>query len=560
MEENRYGALRRRILASMILVPALPFIIVMGLGYFYFMASIQESTLSRLVRIVEDHKHMIESFLHERQSDLRFVANSYRYEELIQRATLRSVFDDLSRKSRAFTDIGLFDQNGLHVAYHGPYQLAGKDYKDAAWFKSVMEAGVYISDVFLGYRGTPHFIIAVVKQAEGTRWVIRATIDTSLFSNVVETVRIGKTGEAYIINSEGRFQTQRRSGGVLMESDPEAEVYGRPHRMVETFMADDVAGKAYLYAFTGLNNNQWMLVVRQEKAEAFKDLWHVSILVMLVAVAGGILIVSIAFYTTNRILTRIRRADSEKKELGQQLVFAGRLAEIGEMSAGFAHEINNPLQIIRAEGSLMEAILDDLQNQGALTESEDLAQIRDSLNQVRVQVDRCGEITQSLLKFARQKESRQRAVDLSVFLPEVIGLVKRKASVEGVSLRLDIPDDVANVQADPAQLQQVIVNLLNNALYAIAEKHGPSGGELVLEASAASNGKVFLSVRDNGSGITKEHMEKIFTPFFTTKPVGKGTGLGLSICYGIISKMGGTMEVSSEEGKGTTFTIVMNAA
>jgi len=81
-----------------------------------------------------------------------------------------------------------------------------------------------------------------------------------------------------------------------------------------------------------------------------------------------------------------------------------------------------------------------------------------------------------------------------------------------------------------------------------------------LEAKSTSNGKVLLSVRDNGSGISKEHMEKIFTPFFTTKPVGKGTGLGLSICYGIVSKMGGTMEVSSEQGKGTTFTIVMNAA
>jgi len=544
----------------MILVPALPFLIVAGVGYTYFMASLQESTLSRLVRIMEDHKHMIESFLHERQSDLRFVADSYPYETLIQRGTLRSVFEDLSRKSTAFTDIGIFDQHGLHVAYHGPYKLAGKDYKDEAWFKSVMEAGVYISDVFLGYRGTPHFIIAVVKETEGTPWVIRATIDTSLFSGVVETVRIGKTGEAYIINAEGRFQTQRRSGGALMESDPEALVYGRPPRVVRTFTADDVSGKPYLYAFTGLKNNQWMLVVRQEKSEAFEDLWHSSIIVMLVAVAGGILIVSIAFYTTNRIVTRIRRTDSEKKELGQQLVFAGRLAEIGEMSAGFAHEINNPLQIIRAEESLIETILDDLQEQGALKESEDLAQIRDSLRQVHIQVDRCGEITQGLLKFARQKESCRQPVDLHVFLPEVVGLVKRKAGVEGVSLSLDVPDGLADVQADPAQLQQVLVNLLNNALYALAEKHGSSGGELALEAKSTSNGKVLLSVRDNGSGISKEHMEKIFTPFFTTKPVGKGTGLGLSICYGIISKMGGTMEVSSEQGKGTTFTIVMNAA
>jgi two-component system NtrC family sensor kinase len=142
-----------------------------------------------------------------------------------------------------------------------------------------------------------------------------------------------------------------------------------------------------------------------------------------------------------------------------------------------------------------------------------------------------------------------------MLVPEWINLVRRKAGVEGITIKEEISLDVPVIQADSSQLQQVIVNLLNNAIDAIIERHGASGGELIVILQPSTNGRVIMSVKDNGSGISPENMEKIFTPFFTTKPVGKGTGLGLPICYGIITKMGGTIDVSSEKGEGTTFII-----
>lgn len=561
MSTTYYSSMRNKLLVTMIIVPAIPFCIVVLIGYYYFTASLQSSTMAKMSRIVDDHRQMIELFLAERKSDLQFITDTYAYSEITIDEILAGVFEHLRKKSTAFFDIGIFDQNGLHVAYTGPFELVGKDYSEAEWFKWVLRKDTYISDVFLGYRNIPHFVIALTKQEpSGEKYVIRATIDSSWFSGVVEQVRIGKTGEAYILDAHGKLQTQRRSGGYLMDRDMDSDELLVKHRGVRTFVSQRRVGDRFLYATTWLNHDNWLLVARQETTEAFQHLRKVANQVIIVTALGGILIVSIAFLVTNRTVRRMRRTETEKNELGNQLIVAGRLAEIGEMSAGFAHEINNPLQIIRAEQTLIEAILGDLKKRGDWKESEDSAQVEDSLHQVRVQVDRCAEITQALLKFARQKDSQTQEVDLAPFLKDLMGLVERKVRVEGIVLNQDIPPGVPKVTADPAQLEQVMVNLINNAIDAVVERHGSQGGEITINAEPTRDNRVTIRIRDNGIGIRPENLEKIYTPFFTTKPVGKGTGLGLSICYGIVAKMGGAMEVHSEPGVGTTFTLHLKRA
>jgi len=555
MKENQYSALRTKILAGMMVVPIIPFILIVLIGYYYFTASLQSGTIAKLTRVVNDHREMIESFLDERTGDLRYVAETHHLSELARQEILSEVFVNLQLKSSAFTDLGVFDENGVHLAYHGPFDLAGKIYKETEWFQAVLREGVYLSDVFLGYRKVPHSIIAVVKQEGEKKWVLRATIDASLFSRIVEKVRIGKSGEAYILDKEGKFQTARRSGGELMQPDPDLKPPLRMHDGVSTFVGRSSGGEEYLYATTWLKSRNWLLVVRVEKDEVFEALKNVTYLVVLTALIGGLLIVIVAFQVTRRIIGRLETVDTEKKELGRQLVVAGRLAEIGEMSAGFAHEINNPLQIMKSELTLIDTLFSDLRERGELKDSADLADIIDSLKQIKSQVDRCGGITQGLLKFARKKESQAKPLNLNTFLPEVTRLIESKASVEGIEINYDLSEGVPEVQADPAHLEQVMVNLLNNAIYAIVEQHGSYGGQIELGAKPSSDNKVVISLKDNGAGISPENLQKIFTPFFSTKPVGQGTGLGLSICYGIIAEMGGFMEVESRKGVGTTFYI-----
>ncbi|MDH3344707.1 MAG: cache domain-containing protein, partial [Desulfobacteraceae bacterium] len=369
MKPNHFSTIRRILLTCMILVPLIPFILVLGTGYYYFKTSIESSTIASMKRIVEDHRHMIESFLNERENDLKFILHSYTFDTLSQSEKLDTVFDHLQKESQAFVDLGIFNKDGLHVAYRGPYSLKGKVYKDTDWFKEVMKHGYYISDIFLGYRQVPHFIIALAKEKEGEKWVIRTTIDTVKFNNIVKGIRIGKTGEAYILNVNGLLQTEPRSGGKLMEKHPDTVKYPSSDIGIETFIDQGLKGEAYLYTTTWLQNKKWLLVVRQEKSDAFRALTSAVYLVILITVIGGAIIAVVAFYLTNHIVGRMEKMDVEKEQLNQQLIGASRLAELGEMSAGFAHEINNPLQIIKNEQSLMEMILSDMRETGQIKAS-----------------------------------------------------------------------------------------------------------------------------------------------------------------------------------------------
>jgi two-component system, NtrC family, sensor kinase len=559
-KEQRHEKLQDMILVCMILVPLVPFLLTVSIGYYYFTSALEKRTVSATSRIVDDHQHMIEFFLQERKADLEFILHSYDFEYLSQQENLLKVFERLQTKSNTFMDLGVFDQEGVHVAYHGPYKLTGRIYKEEDWFSAVMEKGYYTSDIFLGFRRVPHFVIAMAKQEGEKTWVIRATIDTYMFSDMVKKVRIGKTGEAYLLNQEGIFQTERRSGGNILDHDPDFGKYIKDDTKINTFISKDFQNFEYFFATTWLKDKEWLLVVRQESGDAFSDLRHASYLILLISVVGGGGIIALAFFLTNRIIERMIKTDMEKDRLKEQLIRAGRLAELGEMAAGFAHEINNPLQIIKSEQALIKMILSELVEKGLINAPEEMAEVEDSVDQIELQVNRCSAITHQILKFGRKSEITPQDIDLTEFIPDITHMVSNKASVNGVDIRLDISEQTPLVHGDAGQLQQVLINLFNNALDAINERHGVQGGELVINSGPNSNNMVRISVKDNGCGIGVEDQKKIFSPFYTTKPVGKGTGLGLSVCYGIIDAMGGSLEVASEKGIGSTFTILLPAS
>jgi two-component system NtrC family sensor kinase len=558
-EQDKYKGMRRMVFFIMILVPLIPFVLVLGMGYYYFTSSLQTNTLATVNRIVEDHRQMIDTFLRERRANLEFVLNSYSYPELTEPEKFYHVYTQLQRASNAFLDLGLFDQEGIHVMYQGPYRLVGRDYGKEEWFLHVLREGYYISDVFLGLRRIPHFVIALKKEESGKAWVIRATIDTFVFNELVEKVRIGKTGEAYILNARGIFQTDRRSGGKLLDKDPDDIQKSEPQPGVRTFIRKDTRGDEYLFATTWLQEKEWMLVVRQETADAFKSLRSATYLIILIMILGGVAIAVLAHYYSGRIVLRMQRIDTEKRDLGQQLVRATRLAELGQMAAGFAHEINNPLQIMKSDHALIKTIFSSMKKNGELKESKDVRDLETTVDQLNRQIERCAKITQAILKFGRQSEPVAKDVDLVAFMPEMTSMVAKKASVQGIRLKQEIVEGTPLVRVDPSQLQQVLLNLLNNAIDAITERHGCQDGELSIHAGSDKDGKVRIAVRDNGAGISPENIKKVFTPFFTTKPPGQGTGLGLSVCYGIVDSMGGRMEVESEKGVGTTFVVYLPA-
>jgi two-component system NtrC family sensor kinase len=324
---------------------------------------------------------------------------------------------------------------------------------------------------------------------------------------------------------------------------------------VRTFIRTDPSGRTHLYAVTRLSEKDWRLVTRIDKAVAFSAFRAAAHRITFTAMLGGLFIILAALGLTRYILARIMQLDREKDTLGRQLIRASRLAELGEMSAGFAHEVNNPLQIMKSELGLIQILWDDMPKDRLPAVPEDILQIEDCFDQLQHQLDRCGNITQGILQFARYSSPSPRDIDLCSFVPQVAAMVSKRASVNGIALAQTLPGPTLTVHGDPGQLQQVLLNLLNNAMDAVMERHGAEGGCVKIEAEKSKDEDVVLSVADNGIGISEADRKKIFSPFFTTKPAGKGTGLGLSVCYGIIEGMGGRMEFSSRHGEGSVFSI-----
>ena len=545
--------IHRLILISMILVPAIPLLLSAAIGFYAFSETTKGYADASLRQAAVDHRRMIDDFLRERRGDLESFLSLLPAEALDGEAALQEVTAMLESSGAAFQDMGIIGPQATQTAYAGPYDLLGKDYRQAPWYVEALKKGYYISDVFLGYRNVPHFVVAVARRIEGRPWVLRATVNSAVFEDIVGGVDIGDSGEAYILNRENRFQTRRGSGDALLETDPGR--YPPQEGGPMTFTTKEDGGESYLTASVPLNDGKWRLIVRQKTSEAFHDTVMAGYLVVLFLLGGGAVVVALAIVVSRRLSDSLHEKAEAVRKLEGQLLQAARLAELGEMAAGFAHEINNPLQIMKADLALFDLTLKDVAGREENRESRD--ELTEIAEQLQLQIDRCAAITREILRFGRQDAPQAQTIELAVYLPKVWAMVENKASVHGVGLRCDVAPHVPAVEADPGQLQQVMINLVNNAIHAVVERHGCEGGEIAVSAQKDDEGNAVITVADNGTGMSREHLDKIFMPFFTTKAPGQGTGLGLSVCHSIIDSMGGEMTVDSRKGQGTTFTVVI---
>ncbi len=222
----------------------------------------------------------------------------------------------------------------------------------------------------------------------------------------------------------------------------------------------------------------------------------------------------------------------------EQLVQSEKLASLGQLAAGVAHELNNPLSTIYLFCDLL------------LRTSGPHNQKHSDLETIMHETQRCKNIVGSLLDFARQHQVEAREMDLNTLIKTIINIEQKHSRYRDISIQTRLAPDLPLIQADPGQLQAVFTNLMTNAAEAM-----PPGGKLTITTSPYPRDMVTFTVQDNGEGIPPENLAKLFTPFFTTKPVGKGTGLGLAIVYGIVKMHRGQIHIQSEIGKGTRVTV-----
>jgi two-component system NtrC family sensor kinase len=477
------------------------------------------------------------------------LASSFSFEDLSQEELLQERLGDLQRVHKAvFVDLGVIDASGTQVAYAGPFRLGRADYSDASWFQNAMQREYFISDVFPGLRGFPHFIVAVRSSWKGKPWILRATIDLVAFNDLVEDLRDSRTGSAFILNRAGEFQIKPPAD---FTPDPEfleelLDADASDQRDIYVTQRKDQAGRRNIYLATTLKEGSWLLVYQQEANEAFAEFHRARNVSLLTVFLAGLASVGVAFFLARKMVSAIAEAEERTQMISQQMVETGKLASVGELAAGIAHEINNPVAIMVEEAGWIGDILEDED----WATPENLQEFQRALEQIRTQGSRCKQITHKLLSFARKTDERTQEVDPRALVEETVAVSAQRAKYANVEMRTVFEPDLPMIRASLSELQQVLLNLINNAVDAM----WPNGGSLEIAVKHLDD-DLWIHVSDTGPGIPEANLEKIFDPFFTTKPVGKGTGLGLSICYGIVTRMGGEIDALSEVGSGTEFRI-----
>ncbi|MCD6224104.1 MAG: two-component sensor histidine kinase [Deltaproteobacteria bacterium] len=548
-ENVYYQSLGRKVILQITIMSLIPIFIVSCIILVQFQKANHKKVHAHLIELVLKHKQNIDGFLTEKLNDIQMVSKLFSYVELSNESFLENKLAVLRQGFDAdFVDLGVIDDQGLQVAYAGPFKLLKADYSKAEWFINAVQNQYFISDVFLGLRDHPHFIITVRQKWEGRYWILRATIDFNAFNSLVENLRIGKTGFAFIINKKGDFQTKSFFDSIASKENilNFLKCCVKSERKEYVFERTDDSGTDKIYVASFLKNGDWILLYQQNARDAFSDFNHArNIAVMLILVTVLCVILYAVLFSKN-VIRRIRKSDTESHAMNEQVIETGKLATVGELAAGIAHEINNPVAIMVEEAGWIEDLLEEEE----FEKSENFDEFQRALKQINTQGKRCKEITHKLLSFARKTDSRITEMQINDLLEDMVALSAQRAKYSNVEINTTFDNNLPEIRLSHSEMQQVFLNLINNALDAMEDK----GGILNIESRLADD-YIEIKIADSGTGIPAANLARIFDPFFTTKPVGKGTGLGLSICYGIVKKMGGDIKTESLIDVGTTFKI-----
>jgi two-component system NtrC family sensor kinase len=537
-----YRRIWRQAILSVAGVALVPLLVLTIIHHLQYRKALTAEIFHPVTRFVSNTQWAISSFLEERRVAMDFVVRDNNFGALSDQDRLAELLGRMKESFGDFADLGVIDDRGTQVAYVGPFDLRGKDYSSQKWFRDVQQQGLYVSEVFRGYRDVPHFVIAARHaKAGGSFYVVRATIDAARLTAIIRSLENHPESDAFLINDDGILQTDSLRHGRALDRCPLH--VPPPSAAPEVTEIEDAAGNALVLGYARIERTPFILVVTKKPEVLMKGWWELrsTLLVFLVFSALGILGVVVVAVTY--LVGRVYEADFKRTVAVHKMEHTNKMASVGRLAAGVAHEINNPLAIINEKAGLCR----DLLTIAGAERSE--ARMLEHVGGILRAVERCSTITRRLLGFAKHVDVVFQVLDLEEVVREVLGLLGREAQHRNIAVTVTAPEGVPRIRSDRGQLQQVFLNIINNAFDAVKD-----GGRIDIAFEIPSPQGVSVVITDDGCGIPPEHLQRIFEPFYTTKKE-KGTGLGLSITYGLVQKLGGGISVRSDVGQGTSFRI-----
>ncbi len=533
------------VVTPLILIPVL-----LATGYFYHFSrnralmQIEEETAV----LAKNASIDIELFIKQYKSTLRFLALMYGVKNISDPEVMTTVFGNLKKTCGGFLGLDMYDLEGNLVACVGhkePCNTKGS----MRWLEEVRARGLTIGVTLLNPEQMPHVFIAIkVYGQDGTPYILRGILDNLVLNDLLSQIRLDEIQDVFLATSSGRLISPSKYCGdpgeyacLPLEKDLPAAT------LMENLPSYGGMGETVFVGAARVDGTDIILglIVPEDVVERLMATTRHLIFTVLVPSIFGLVVVAICLVTY--VVQGLYRADLRRREYLQQVERNDKLASIGRLAAGVAHEINNPLAIINEKAGLLK---DMFTYTDTYEGDERLLSTVDSI--IRA-VERAGSITHRLLGFARKIEVSVERINVEHLIRETLGFLRKEAEYKNIRINVDVADNVPDIVTDRGKLQQIILNLVNNAFAAMED-----GGQLdVIVRRLPGQKAISIAVRDNGCGISEENLKLIFEPFFSTRTQSGGTGLGLAITYGLIRDLHGTLEVESQVGVGTTFTITL---
>jgi signal transduction histidine kinase len=496
-------------------------------------------------RMVSNTWRGIAFLLSERRAALAFVARDNTLADLLKPGRLEAVLANLQHGMAGFVDLSVVAPDGTLRAWAGPPDPPHRRSAPEDGFRHPVGKAHHIGDVTTRQGQADHLMVSIRQDLDsGGFFLLRATLDAALLEGPLSQLALNAGDDAFLVNTRGILQTRSRQYGSRYDRVPLP--IPEPLDGTQVIQTEDPAGRAIILGVAPVADSPFVLMMVRQ-ASGIMDLWFKPRLRLIGFLILSIVLILASIVTmATYLVNRIHAADRRRAHALHQMANANKLASLGRLAAGVAHEINNPLAIINQKAGLIQDLFTIKARYAA--DPKILGLVEDVLVSVR----RCGAITRRLLDFARHMDSEIEAVDIEAVVHQILAFMEKDAQRRCIAITVTVTGDIPVIEGDRGKLQQVFLNLINNALAAMAD-----GGRLEVSVSRLGPHRVQVTVSDTGHGIPEADLKQVFEPFFSTRQGPAATGLGLSITYGMVTEMGGEIEVESQVDRGTRVTVTL---